>query len=133
MKDKPIRELGKKSACFKWTNEHQNCLDKIRITIEMDIGLEPFNINFMDSSLSGVGYMLIQVTEEDKVSVIACGSTGLKDVQTIYSIYDLKLLAIVFACTELKDYMNRGLPFTILTDCKELDKLEKINLEGISS
>ena len=58
---------------------------------------------------------------------------GLKNAQTRYRIYNLELLAIVFACMKLKDYMNGGLPFTILIDCKALDKLERMDLAIMES
>ena len=49
--------------------------------IRRNIPLEPFkpsanSIVFTDASLSGVGYVFFQATEDGKIKIIACGSTG---------------------------------------------------------
>ena len=102
LKDKLIRALDKKKGIFKWTVDHLKCLKEVKQAIPDNIPLEPFDqsaksIVSMDASKNGVGY--------GKVNIISCGSTGLTDAQTRYCIYNLKMAAMAFACTKLREYM----------------------------
>ena len=102
LRSKPIRDLGKKNAVLKWTADHQKCLKDVKEAITNNIPLEPFeptadSICFTDASTNRVGFVFIQTMADQKVRVIACSSTGLKDAQTRYSIYDLRMAAIAFA------------------------------------
>ena len=86
---------------------------------------------FTDAATNGLGYILVQ-RESVKVnqerngiwSIITCGSCSLTPAQTRYSIYDLELSAIAFACIKLHDFMADGLFFTIYTDHQSLQGME---------
>ena len=85
--------------------------------------MEPFDpkfesIIYSDSCAEGVGFILVQKSPENKISIICTGSKGLTSPQTRYSVFDLELSAIVFALKKLQDYVSGGLHFTILTDHK---------------
>ena len=45
--------------------------------------------------------MFIQTSTDGKMKIISCGFTGLTDAQTRYSICNLEMAAMVFACTKL--------------------------------
>ena len=75
-----------------------------------------------------VEYVFIQRKIKRKVKIMSCGSTGLKDAQTRYNIYDLELLTIVFAFPKLRGFMCQGFQFTVSTDCKTLKNFQKTDL-----
>ena len=52
------------------------------------------SILFMVVSMNGVGYVFIQISTDGKVKIISCGSTGLKDAQTMYSFYNFECQAL---------------------------------------
>ena len=100
--------------------------------------MEPFDtiyesIIYSDVSSEGVGFILVQKSPENRISIICTGNTGLSAPQTRYSVFDLELSAIIFALKKLQDYVSGGLKFEILTDHKSLDKFEMTNLENITS
>merc|ERR1711954_482879 len=64
---------------------------------------------------------------------MGCSSSTLTPAQQCYSSYDLELLAIVFALKSLHSFVSSGLKFTILTDCKALDQIEKVDINTIES
>ena len=66
-------------------------------------------------------------------NVVCSGSSGIKEHQKKLKPYDLELTGIVFACKKLHYYMSSGLPFTINTDHKALDRLEFIDLDLVIS
>ena len=76
IKDKPIRDLGKKNAIFKCTVDHKTCLEEVKQAISDNILLEPYkpsanSIVFRDASISRVGYMFIQTTKDGKIKIIS--------------------------------------------------------------
>ena len=100
--------------------------------------LSPFNQSldlhiYMDPSLQGFGYCLLQVRVDGGWNIICSGSTGIKANQAKYKPYDLELTGIVFACRKLHYYMSSGLPFVVHMDHKALDKLENVDLDAIVS
>ena len=81
--DAPIRELTKKHTHFKVDNQLEACLEEVRAQVVKLLPLEPFDASydsyiFTDASTIGVGFILIQISPSDTVSIIAAGSTGLK-------------------------------------------------------
>ena len=43
LKDKLIRDLGKKKVIFMWTVDHQKCFEEVKQAISDNIPLEPFD------------------------------------------------------------------------------------------
>ena len=60
VKDKLIRDLGKKKVIFQWTEDHQKCSEDVKQAISDNIPLEPFDpvansLFSMNTSKNGVG------------------------------------------------------------------------------
>ena len=79
-----------------------------------------------------VEYVFNQRKIKGKVKIMSGGLTGLKDTQTRYSIYDLELAAIVFACPKLRGFMCQGLQSTVFTGCRPLKNFQKTDLSMIA-
>ena len=120
-----------------WDNQLELCLDEVRTIVKELVPLQPFDteydsIIFTDACSVGVGFILIQKSPANKISIMCTGSTGLTPPQIRYSVFDLELSAIVYALKKLQDYVSGGLQFNILTDHRALDKLEMTDLASIT-
>ena len=132
VKNEPLQHLARKNAQFLWSPDHEKVMMKIKDVVRNHIFLSPFeptkdSFVFTDAATNGLGYILVQKSNQ-KGSVIwliiSCGSCSLTPAQTRYSIYDLELSAIVFACLKLHEFMAGGLFFTMYTDHKSLQGME---------
>jgi len=134
-----MRKLLMKGVRFDWNPAvHGVELEAIKCQMKELLPLSPFDPSlpshiFTDASLLGFGYCLLQLRDDQGWNVICSGSTGIKEHQKKLKPYDLELTGIVFACQKLHYYMSSGLPFTINTDHKALDRLEFIDLDSVIS
>ena len=157
----PLHNLSKKNVTFVWGPDQELAMQSIKTAVKEHVFLSPFDPSlesfiFTDASTVGPGYVLVQKTdvrkcqscrENSKVkcdkcviiqgevqwTIISCVSCGLTSAQSRYSIYDLELSGLVFACMKLQDYMAGGLFFTIFCDHKALEGMEKRDLSSIVS
>ena len=99
---------------FVWASEHQKAFDalKLALTTAPVLGYPSFDREFIletDALLKGLGVVLSQVDEEDKVHVIAYASQTLRPSEKSmcnYSSAKLELLALKWAATKkFRDYL----------------------------
>ena len=116
----PLRELTKKDAVFRWTDEHQQVFDEVKRLLTSDATMAYFDQKketelVTDASPLGLSAILFQKspgTSDRKV--VAYASRALSDVETRYSQTEKEALAIVWA---VERYLYGG-HFTLYTDCK---------------
>ena len=84
----------------------------------------PIHLYCDAANLRGLGFVLFQPTKNKKApfNFIQCGSTHLSDTQKSYSVYQIKLLAVLFALTKSR-YDCLGAPeIQIFSDHLSLKK-----------
>ena len=123
---KPLYDLTKKDAEFKWTSVCQISFDELkRLITNSPVLVGPnFNNTFIlqtDASDYGIGAVLMNADRRP----IAFKSKILKSYQRNYHITDKELLAIVWAIDEFKHYVS-GQKFLIETDHNALIYLHKM-------
>ena len=83
------------------------------------------------SRLNGIGWALLQITEDD-LRMIICGSRGLTDTQKRYCTTSLEAMAIYAGIKKCNFYL-RGLDyFKVVTDHKALVSMFKQDLEEVA-
>ena len=124
---------------FVWASEHQKAFDtvKLALTTAPVLGYPDFEREFIletDASLRGLGAVLSQVDEADKIHIIAYASQTLRPSGKSmhnYSSAKLKLLALKWAVTKkFRDYLL-GSKFTVYTDNNPLAYVQTSKL-GVS-
>ncbi len=116
----PINKLLKKGVKFEWSNECQECFNKvIGLLINPPILAFPdLNREFClttDASCSGLGAVLSQVMDDGEEKVIAYASRTLSDAEKNYSATELECLAVVWATDNFRHYLY-GRKFTVWSD-----------------
>ena len=96
-----------------------------------DLGRDTFL--YVDASRRGLGYILLQKDEQGRYRIICCGSTGLSSAQSRYSVIKLKLLAVVYALSKCRFYLQGIRVVNILTDHRPLVDLYKKPLTEIAN
>ena len=107
---------GKKSKLssnlkeYCWTDEHQKCFEQLKaaLTSAPVLAFADFGKSFelhIDASLNGLGAILYQADQHDKLRPIAFGSRGLKPPESNYPAHKLEFCALKWAVTEkFKDF-----------------------------
>jgi len=123
----PLCKLLKKGVVYKWTEEHQNCFEKLKEKlINAPILKFPcFDRRFIirtDASYNGVGGVLLQ---EDPITKkefpIHYVSRSLHKAERNYGITDLEGAALIYCITKLKSYiMGNPIKTLVITDHKPL-------------
>ena len=90
MATEPLRQLLKKNAVFRWSDDLERCLTKIKQELQRGLCLISFSPKkksyiFTDASHLGMGYVLVQTSDYVEWCFIQCGSTTLTDAQKHYS------------------------------------------------
>ena len=117
-KGKPILE----KESIEWTLECQSALDKLVdfVTIAPILAYPDLTKEFIlltDASNLGLGAILYQRDNNDKLRVIAYGSRTLKPAETKYHSSKLELLALKWSVTEkFRDYLGYATHFHTYTD-----------------
>ena len=123
---KPFYDLLHENTPWKWTDEHENLFQKLKksLTSEAELTIpntkHPFFIT-VDASLIGLGAVLFQLNEQNKMKVISNNTRILNPQEQKISTLDKELLGIVHAL-QIYDFLIIGSPHPIhiFTDHKPL-------------
>ena len=123
---KPLYDLLHEKTPWKWTDEHEQLFQKLKMSLTSETELtipntkHPFFIT-VDVSLIGLGAVLFQLNEQNKMKVISYNSRILNPQEQKLSTLDRKLLGIVHAL-QIYEFLNIGSPHPIhiFTDHKPL-------------
>lgn len=120
----PLSHLLKKETPWSFTEKEQEVFDTIKSAFARQIALTfpnfqtPFGIQ-TDASLNGLGAELFQIEKDGLRHTIMFASRTLKGGERNYTITELELLSIVFACQKFRVYIL-GYPVFLYTDHKAL-------------
>ena len=123
---KPFYDLLHENTPWKWTDEHESLFQKLKksLTSETELTIpntkHPFFIT-VDASLIGLGAVLFQLNEQNKMKVISYNSRILSPQEQKLSTLDRELLGIVHAL-QIYEFLIIGSPHPIhiFTDHKPL-------------
>ena len=123
---KPFYNLLHENTIWKWTDEHERLFQKLKMSLTSETELtipntkHPFFIT-VDASLIGLGAVLFQLNEQNKMKVISNNSRILNPQEQKLSTLDRELLGIVHAL-QLYEFLIIGSPHPIhiFTDHKPL-------------
>ena len=123
---KPFYDLLHENTPWKWTDEHERFFQKLKmsLTSETEITIPntkyPFFIT-VDASYIGLGAVLFQLNEQNKMKVISYNSRILNPQEQKLSTLDRELLGIVHAL-QIYEFLIIGSPHPIhiFTDHKPL-------------
>ena len=123
---KPFYDLLHENTPWKWTDEHESLFQKLKMSLTSETELtipntkHPFFIT-VDASLIGLGAVLFQLNEQNKMKVISYNSRILNPQEQKLSTLDRQLLGIVHAL-QIYDFLIIGSPHPIhiFTDHKPL-------------
>ena len=99
---KPFYDLLHENTPWKWTDEHKSLFQKLKMSLTSETELtipntkHPFFIT-VDASLIGLGAVLFQLNEQNKMKVISYNSRILNPQEQKLSTLDRELLGIVHA------------------------------------
>ena len=123
---KPFYDLLHENTPWKWTDEHESLFQKLKMSLTSDTELtipntkHPFFIT-VDASLIGLGAVLFQLNEQNKMKVISYNSRILNPQEQKLSTLDREILGIVHAL-QIYEFRIIGSPHPIhiFTDHKPL-------------
>ena len=123
---KPFYDLSHENTPWKWTDEHESLFQKLKMSLTSGTELtipntkHPFFIT-VDASLIGLGAVLFQLNEQNKMKVISYNSRILNPQEQKLSTLDRELLGIVHAL-QIYEFLIIGSPHPIhiFTDHKPL-------------
>ena len=123
---KPFYDLLHENTLWKWTDEHEQLFQKLKMSITFGTELtipntkHPFFITF-DASLIGLSAVLFQLNEQNKMKLISYKSRILNPQEQKLSTLDRELLGIVHAL-QIYEFLIIGSPhpIQIFTDHKPL-------------
>ena len=114
---KPFYELLHENTPWKWTDEHESLFQKLKMSLTSETELtipntkHPFSIT-VDASLIGLGAVLFQLKEQNKMKVISYISRILNPQEQKLSTLDRELLGIVHAL-QIYEFLIIGSPHPI--------------------
>ncbi|XP_043488078.1 uncharacterized protein LOC122515007 [Polistes fuscatus] len=126
---KPLTDLLKKEALFRWESTHENAFCSLRDALCKEPILQypnfslPFNVT-TDASGYAIGAVLSQGPVGKDLPISYC-SRILNKAEMNYSTIERELLAIVFATNYFRPYLY-GREFTLITDHKPLVWLKSV-------
>ena len=105
---KPLRPLLKQSVQFQWDTSHQETFDQARHALaNSDFVVayydpkKPTALHTDASRLKVLGFILRQQRQDGSWCVTQAGSRFLSNAETRYTMIELKLLAINWACSQV--------------------------------
>jgi hypothetical protein len=126
---------------FQWIDDHQKAFEQVKyiltnpegpILAHFDPQL-PTTLLTDASRLKGIGFALIQTSEQGHTKLIQCGSRFLSDTETRYAVCELESLAIQWAIQKCRLYLQ-GISFHIITDHRPLISIFRgTNLDAIEN
>ena len=129
----PLHQLTCKAASFKWSPECSCAFEELkhRLTTAPILAYPNFTCDFVletDASMQGVGAVLGQYQDDNKLHPIGYASRALNAAEKRYGITELETLAVVWAISHFHHYLygNRVTVFTDHTAVKAI--LESSNL-----
>ncbi len=116
----PLHALTRKGTGYVWTEECQHAFEELRsrLTRAPILAYPSFEREFIletDASIRGIGAVLSQQQEDQKLHPVAFASRGLTAAEKNYSITDLETLAVVWSVSHFRAYLY-GQVVTIYTD-----------------
>ena len=123
---KPFYDLLHENTPWKWTDEHESLLQKLKMSLTSETELtipntkHPFFIT-VDAALIGLGAVLLQLNEQNKMKVISYNSPILNPKEQKLLTLDREVLGIVHAL-QIYEFLTIGSPHPIhiFTDHKPL-------------
>ncbi|XP_068232095.1 uncharacterized protein [Palaemon carinicauda] len=122
----PLRPLMSPKRSFIWTPDHDQAFKRVKQALSSPPVLASFDptlptiLQTDASRLYGIGYALLQDHGSGRLRVVQCGSRFLADAETRYATIELEMLAVSWALTKCRLYLQ-GLPsFTLQTDHRPL-------------
>ena len=117
---RPLHQLTCKGAEFVWSPECERVFRELkeRLTTSPMLAYPDFSRAFIletDASVQGIGAVLSQRQEDQRLHPIAYASRALSPVEQRYSITELETLAVVWAISHFHHYLY-GNSVTIFTD-----------------
>ncbi|CAC5380147.1 unnamed protein product [Mytilus coruscus] len=133
----PLTRLLKKSAKFVWSREQETSFTRIKhlLLTSAVLAFPRFDLQFflaVDSSATGIGYMLYQKHPSDtgeQIRVVRFGSKSLNSWQKSYGPTKLELLGVVTSIVDCASYL-RGDRFTVECDHQALRSLFQNQFKG---
>ena len=119
------------NGIFRWSDEHDEELDRVKEAVRKHIKLTPFDCSkpvhlHVDASQEGLGYLLSHPLEPDKEDsyrlqrqLVTLGSTGLTNTQFRYSTVELECLALVHAVSKLDYFLRHSNLIKVYTDSQK--------------
>lgn len=120
----PLSHLIKKETQWSFTEHERHAFNQIKTAFSQQVALthpnfnEPFCIQ-TDASMAGLGAELFQVDEDHQRYTISFASRSLSGAERNYTVTELELLGILFACQKFRIYIL-GFPIFVYTDHKAL-------------
>ncbi|KAG4036804.1 hypothetical protein PC123_g27628 [Phytophthora cactorum] len=114
VKIRPLSQLLKKEAEWKWTAECQQGLTEAPILAVGDQD-HPFHV-VCDASDFAIGCALMQHDHEGRDRVVYYQSRQLKPAERNYPVHDKELLAMKYALAKFRVYLLGSGPFVVYTD-----------------
>ncbi|KAG3081652.1 hypothetical protein PI125_g20105 [Phytophthora idaei] len=120
-KIRPLSQLLKKEAEWKWTAEYQQAFDAVKqgLTEAPILAVadqdRPFHV-VCDASDFAIGCALMQDDREDRDCVVYYQSRQLKPAERNYPVHDKELLAMKYALAKFRVYLLGSGPFVVYTD-----------------
>ena len=123
---KPFYDFFHENTPWKWTDEHESLFRRLKMSLTSETELtipntkHPFFIT-VDASLIGLGAVLFQLNEQNKMKIISYNSRILNPQEQKLSTLDRELLGIVHAL-QIYEFLIIGSPHPIhiFTDHKPL-------------
>ncbi|KAG3123458.1 hypothetical protein C6341_g26546 [Phytophthora cactorum] len=118
---RPLSQLLKKEAEWKWTSECQLAFDAVKqgLTEALIIAVadqdRPFHV-VCDASDFAIGCALMQHDHEGRDRVVYYRSRQLKPAERNYPVHDKELLAMKYALAKFRVYLLGSGPFVVYTD-----------------
>ena len=129
----PLTELTRDGADWIWTEVHQAAFEELKkiLTSNQVMNYPDFSKPFTvksDASLTAIGYVLTQVTQEvdGKEKVISYGSKKLNPTQMRWSTFDREYFALLCSIRANAHYLRHA-PFVAVTDHRPLLAWRKID------
>uniref|UniRef100_H3H7S3 Reverse transcriptase domain-containing protein n=1 Tax=Phytophthora ramorum TaxID=164328 RepID=H3H7S3_PHYRM len=122
---RPLSDLLKKDADWRWENRHQDAFNSIKASLQCAPVLalpdetKPFSV-VCDASDYAIGCALLQHDADGHERVISFQSRQLKAAERNYPVHDKELLAMKYALVKFRVLLLGSEPFVIYTDHESL-------------
>ena len=125
--NEPLRALLKKDVKYMWLEDQEKAFLETKKLLTSDLMLKHYDpslstVLVTDGSRAGIGYYIYQIDPKnpERKNLITCGSRGLTGAEFRYSVSELELLGLLWACRKTKHYTLGAPCFTVHTDHRPL-------------